>query len=116
MKVMLARVRNSAGQRGLRLTQRSAVGSELPVQTSSLGPLFRVAQNKVSLPASIGIFEETESVMFGDAKDDFRGHGAEHPLFEERHIFEKRMPQPLPVIGEQPTHRCAVAETLDDLR
>lgn len=109
MKVMLARVRNSAGQRGLRLTQRLAVGSELPVQTSFLGPLFRVAQNKVSVPASIGIFEETESVMFGDAKDDFRGHGAEHPLFED-------MPQPLPVIGEQPTHRCAVAETLDDLR
>lgn len=109
MKVMLARVRNSAGQHGLRLTQRSAVGAKLPIQTSFLGPLFRVAQNKVSVPASIGIFEETESVMFGDAKDDSRGRNAEHPLFGD-------MPQPLPVIGEQPTHRCAVAETLDDLR
>ena len=63
----------------------------------------------MSVPASIGIFKETKSVMFGDAKDDSRGRNAEHPLFED-------MPQPLPVIGEQPTHRCAVAETLDDLR
>ena len=47
--------------------------------------------------------------MFGDAKDDSRGRDVEHPLFED-------MPQPLPVIGEQPMHRCAVAETLDDLR
>ena len=106
---LLARVRNSAGQRGLRLPQRSAVGAELPVQTSFLGPLFRVAQNKVSVPASTAIFEETKSVMFGDAKDDSRGHSAEHPLFED-------MPQPRPGIREQPTHRCAVAETLDDLR
>ena len=47
--------------------------------------------------------------MFGDAKDDSRGRGDEHLFFED-------MPQPLPVIGKQPTHRCAVAETLDDLR
>ena len=36
---LLVGVRNRAGQRGFRLTQRSAVGAELPVQISFLGPL-----------------------------------------------------------------------------